>query len=741
MSGHSLKHNIVLQSPIERWDEAIPLGNGLLGVLLWGDSSQIRFSLDRGDLWDLRVPPEYKQADFNWHKLNQLVADKNIEEIREKFDTPYSKYPYPTKIPAGRIELLLKKGDKSRNFSLDLKRALGVAAFDKGTIESFVCADSHIGMIRLRGIDGTFRLRPPPFGETLTGESGHVANLGYPKPLVGRSKSMQWFLQECAEGFKYAVVIGQKRIANGDCEAAFAITCTNDGDDPLHVGQMRVEEALEKSFDKLFDGHKRWWRGFWSKSSVSIPDPLIERHYYLVQYFYGAASRRGMPAMPLQGLWTADEGKLPPWKGDYHNDLNTQMSYWAYLTANHLDEGACFLDFLWDRFDAAKKFARDFYGTGGACYPGVMDFNGQPLCGWPQYSLSPTNSAWLAHNFYLHWRYTLDKDFLVERTYPVCRAIAQCLVELLKPDEKGILKLPLSTSPEVHDDQLCAWIKPNSNYDLALIRWLLAAVAEMAMELGIDADVTWSKSVLDKLDELAVEETSFDGSSRPGSLKISQDESLTASHRHFSHMMTIHPLGTLHVEGTDYDRSVINASLRHLDMLGTGLWVGFSFSWMACMAARCGKPDRALTMLELFLKGFVSRNGFNLNGDYKQLGLSSWNYRPFTLEANFAAAQAVNEMLLQSWNGIIRIFPAIPADWNDVSFEHLRAEGAFIVSAKRENGRTIWVRIVAERGGIIRLRDPFGKVKIKWNRADIKRKGDEYTCIMAKNECLEGRII
>ena len=114
--------------------------------------------------------------------------------------------------------------------------------------------------------------------------------------------------------------------------------------------------------------HAAWWEAFWSQSSVTLPaaELAISRQYHLVQYFHGAASRRGAPPMPLQGVWTADNGGLPPWKGDYHNDLNTQMTYIAYQSAGHFDEGLSYLDYLWDRREVFAEFARDFYGTPGA---------------------------------------------------------------------------------------------------------------------------------------------------------------------------------------------------------------------------------------------------------------------------------------------------------------------------------------------------------------------------------------
>ncbi len=179
--------------------------------------------------------------------------------------------------------------------------------------------------------------------------------------------------------------------------------------------------------------------------------------------FYGAASRSDAPPMPLQGVWTADNGTLPPWKGDYHNDLNTQMTYIAYQEAGRFDEGASYLNFLWNRRKVFQDFAKDFYGTGGLACPGVMSYSGQPLGGWGQYSMSPTMSAWSAHLFYLHWLYTADEKFLKEKAYPWCSGVGECMLGLLKPDEKGILKLPLSSSPEFFDNSPKAWLKPNSN--------------------------------------------------------------------------------------------------------------------------------------------------------------------------------------------------------------------------------------------------------------------------------------
>jgi alpha-L-fucosidase 2 len=321
--------------------------------------------------------------------------------------------------------------------------------------------------------------------------------------------------------------------------------------------------------------------------------------------------------------------------------------------------------------------------------------------------------AWLAHAFYLHWRYTLDSDFLANRAYPWCAEVGQFIAAIVEPDAAGKLKLPVSSSPEIHDNSPAAWLPPNSNFDLALLRWLFGALREMADALGKAEEGGRWQSILSRLDDLHV-------CGADGPLKVCSTELLRESHRHHSHLMAIHPLGLLHVDQGERSRRIIQSSLRQIDALGTGNWVGYSFSWMACMAARVRQANRALNMLELYLKGFVSRNGFHLNGDFKNLGLSQFKYRPFTLEGNFAAAQAVHEMLVQVCEGVLHVFPATPDVWPDVSFERLRVDGALLVSARRQKGQTTWLRIESERGGTLRLHRPFA-TRHRWTKQPRER--------------------
>ena len=170
--------------------------------------------------------------------------------------------------------------------------------------------------------------------------------------------------------------------------------------------------------------------------------------------------------------------------------------------------------------------------------------------------------------------------------------------------------------------------------------------------------------------------------------------------------MAIYPLNLLDIEN-ERDRVIIKNSLQQIEEKGTRLWCGYSFSWMANLYARAKMGDSAAKMLRIFATNFCSINSFHLNGDQKGGQYSNFIYRPFTLEGNFAFAQGVNEMLLQSHKNYIEIFPAIPSSWKNVSFNNLRAQGAFLISSEKENGSIDEVRIVSEKGGLLRLKLPF----------------------------------
>jgi alpha-L-fucosidase 2 len=266
------------------------------------------------------------------------------------------------------------------------------------------------------------------------------------------------------------------------------------------------------------------------------------------------------------------------------------------------------------------------------------------------------------------------------------------------PDGKRTL--PLSSSPEINDNRLEAWFPTITNYDIALIRWAFETTAELADELGKTKEAKYWNKVLSEMPDLAIDP-------QTKKMLVAKDYPLKDSHRHFSHLMAIHPLGMIRWENGQQDRAIIKASMADLEQKGTSQWCGYSFSWLANMAARARDGRQAEKALEIFSTAFCLRSSFHCNGDQSGKGYSNARYRPFTLEGNFASAAGLQEMLLQSYSGTIIVFPAIPETWKNVSFTTLRAEGAFLVSATRRDGLTSHVKIQAEKKGTCRIENPF----------------------------------
>ena len=359
---------------------------------------------------------------------------------------------------------------------------------------------------------------------------------------------------------------------------------------------------------------------------------MLEKQWYLEQYKFGAAARRGAPPISLQAVWTADNGRLPPWKGDFHHDLNTELSYWPCYSGNHLEEGLGFLAWLWALRPEFKRYTRDYFGKDGLAVPGVTTLAGAADGRLVQYSFSPTTSAWLAQHFDLQWRFSKDRNFLESRAYPWIREVAVFLDEFSERGRDGRRKLPLSSSPEIFDNRREAWFETTTNYDLGLIKWTYQTAAEEADELGRKAEAAAWRRILGEWPDLAVDPET--------GLMFAPGFRYAESHRHFSHQMAFHPLGLVDVSHGPREEEIVRKTLATLDRVGSDWWCGYSFSWLGNLKARALDGAGAAEALRTFALDFCLPNSFHANGDQSKTGKSKWTYRPFTLEGNFAFAAA-----------------------------------------------------------------------------------------------------
>ncbi|WP_373496942.1 glycosyl hydrolase family 95 catalytic domain-containing protein [Aquiflexum sp.] len=690
----------------QTWDEGIPLGNATLGALIWQKEGKLRFSLDRADLWDLRKMEniDFEKYDFNWVK--KQWENNQYGAVQRQYDVPYDTLAGPSKIPGAALEFDISGLGEIESIKLDLQKAYCVIQWKNGTkLRTFVHATEPIGWYSFENLKTELlpTIVPPPYvgagsTEALDPVSGQdLRRLGYSAGKLSQNENSVTYDQEGWDGFQFQVNTRWKN--SGDhIVGNWSISSKRNIQDFSVTASEVTEMAFTKEMDDYEEGHLTWWNSFWNASAITLPDTLLQQQYYMDMYKLGAAARQGAPPISLQSVWTADNGKLPPWKGDFHHDLNTQLSYWPTYSGNHLNLEQGFIDWLNQHKPTFEKYTREYYGVNGLNVPGVTTLDGDPMGGWIQYSFGPTISAWLGHHFYLHWRYSMDREFLKNDAYPWIRNVAIFLKELSVKGDDGKRKLPLSSSPEIHNNDAKAWFDQMTNYDLSLVRWTFTTASELALELGYQDEAEEWRATLEEWPYYSIDETG---------LMIAPGEKLEESHRHFSQIMAIHPLSLIDPSNGEKDREIINNTIAHLDKIGTTKWTGYSFAWLANLKARAGDGKGAAKALKDFASSFVLPNSFHVNGDQSGTGKSDFTYRPFTLEGNFAFAAGMQEMLIQSNTGSVRLFPAIPEEWETVGFKKLRTEGAFLVSAERVEGKVEKVIIYSEVGGEIRLINPF----------------------------------
>ncbi len=693
----------------QQWDEAIPQGNGMIGSLIWEKNKTIRFALDRADLWDSRPMKGLHRKEFSYQWIVEQRLNNNYKPVQEYFDHPYDREPAPTKIPGAAIVFNFTKQFILSDAKLNLDEATSEISWKNGTrLYSYVHATDPVGWFRFENLSADFdiELIPPSYqaavkvsGDPVGGDD--LGRLGYEQGNVAKTTNSIIYHQKGWGDFSYDVIVSWKKIDSKTVEGVWTIK-SNPDVFKSNLDLQNLQQKLKAGYDQNRKTHLDWWSKFWAKSDLQVPDKTLQHQWEMEQYKFGSTARQNAPPISLQAIWSADNGRIPPWKGDFHHDLNTQLSYWPSYSGNHLEQAMGYLDHFELNKENYQRYTRLFFGKEGIAVPGVTTLDGTEMGGWIQYSLSPTVSAWVSQHYYLQWRYSMDKDFLKNKAYPWIQSTATFLEQISVLDAvTGKRKLVISSSPEINDNRSDAWFTKTTNYDLSLMQFNFKAAAELARALNLMEEARHWDKIYQQLPDLAL--------SKNNELMISPEYPYSESHRHFSNTMAIHPLGLIKWEDSDQAKNIIRSSIKLLDDVGPKLWCGYSYAWLGNLKARAKDGEGAAKALTIFSTAFCSSNSFHLNGDQTKSGYSDFVYRPFTLEGNFAFAAGIQEMLIQSHAGFLEVFPAIPTDWKDVSFKTLRAEGAFLVSAEKKQGKVEVLSIHSEKGGSINVKSPFGK--------------------------------
>ena len=443
-----------------------------------------------------------------------------------------------------------------------------------------------------------------------------------------------------------------------------------------------VKKASQADQSKWVAQHRDWWHAYYPQSFVSTGDPFWDSFYWIQQYKLACATRDQGWVIDNQGPWLQPTA----WNAVWWN-LNVQLSHTGVYQANRRGMGSALshrLDINRDNLarNVAEPYRADSYAIGRTSSGwDFLGHAGQPGGRPPMdgnIGRETANLLWALFNVDTEYRYWVDTQLRDEVLYPLLVRAVNYYRHFLVKEKDGLYHLPETYSPEYRKAKDCT-------YDIDYLHWGVARLIELAEEKKLsDSDEPLLK-VWKDLDANLVP-----AHIGPNGRMIGKGVPLSGGHRHWSHLMAVYPLRRLTPE-TKAGRELIQKSVDHWHSFGRGI-AGYAYTSASCMESMLGDGDQALVYLNQ-LKSYLKPNTF-----YSEIGLP-------VMETPLHGATAIQEMLLQSWGGRLRVFPAVPSEWPDAQFARFRGEGGFLVSGNYADGAAEWVLVEAEKGGVTEV-DP-----------------------------------
>jgi len=481
-------------------------------------------------------------------------------------------------------------------------------------------------------------------------------------------------------------------------------------------GIKKIDE-WERGLKVLYADHSDYWKAFFERSSINIPDKFLEHVYYINQYALDCCSGKDgvmkHHACGLNGLWDVRRPTL--WGSMWYWDVNIQAAFAGVYSSNRLELAKVFSDGLLTYVDLAKRAAHDVHNMTGIAGDYPYNF---------YYSVWP----WCAQYLWFLYEYSLDKDYLEKDAFPVFEGLCEFYCQLFRYDERrGYYSVYPDISPEqgplAHDTVIT----------VASVKYLFKFTLEAAKILGKNPPILEKcREIMNNMAPYPISEPGIYGVH----LKDSADAPDNMWIRHPSMLMPVFPIGELDI---DNDKRMWKIVSNTVDFLEDRAEIGiFGGSWIAAAAARLGRGQTALRLLyERGIDHMLRTNGLTAEKTDRFtnycLTIRQPIYYPCMMEFTGEMLAALNEMLINSDNGLIKVFPAIPdgdpeygrlirrgvahqdyhdicADyeaWKNVRFDKLLCKGAFEVSAALVGGKLDFIKVYSKKGGRVRITSPF----------------------------------
>lgn len=754
------------EEPAKEWVEALPLGNGRLGSMVFGNVSKERIQLNEDTLWTGMPVKEENCGLFldNLEETRKLMFKGEYingqEIINEKLLGPWNE----SYAPMGNLYLDFEDADYYEEYKreLDLEEGVVRVNYKINEVEFsrmvFISAPDNAIIINLTAsekgkltfdasLDSLLRFKASSLNEDSIILNGKAPIHALPSYEQGENPIV--YDDEGKKGMNFEILVNAKvckgsvnckngilKIKEADSVLIKVIAHTSfngfkceagtKGKDVEKLCNETLENINEKSLKDLYAAHLKEYTQLFNRMNFNlgcdenykIPTnvrlervingkedlSLIPLYFQYGRYLLIASSRTGSQPANLQGIWNED--LRPAWSSNYTTNINVEMNYWLAEICNLSECHEPLFKMIKEVSENGAETAKQRYGCRGWTANHNIDLWRQaaPAGGSVEWAYWPMAGAWLCSHLWEHYEFTQDKKFL-EEAYPTMKGAATFLVDWLIPDEEGHLVTCPSTSPEnnfLTDNGEKCSPSIASTMDMAITRELFTNCIK-AIEV-LKSDVEFSKELKKAKEKLYPYKVGRHGQLQEWFKDFEESE---VGHRHLSHLFGLYPGNQISEENTKEIYEACKVSLERRLSHGGG-HTGWSCSWIINLFARLKDSESAYKYLLVLFRKLTFLNLFNV-------------CPPFQIDGNFGGTAAIAEMLLQSHQGYISFLPALPKEWTKGDIKGLKARGGFGVDMKWENGRLIEAIIRSNVDSVCKIR-VSRKVNVQSDsiRAEIK---------------------